>query len=177
MGASNGHHAESLHVRTSRQCQVIDITPQVADAVQKADLEFRGTTVLLSSEDVSDQIRSPEVTAISSVVAAHPAVRQRLVELQRQIGSNGSIVTEGRDQGSVVFPSAEFKFFLTASVDARARRRHRELVSGGSGLTLATVRSQLRQRDAVLGQDRSGPAQLHRQPEQRRVRLLRARRR
>ena len=59
----------------------------------------------------------------------------------------GSLVTEGRDQGTVVFPAAKFKFFVTATVDARARRRHRELVAKGSTLTLDTVNTQLRQRD------------------------------
>ena len=87
------------------------------------------------------------MTAISSVVAANPAVRRRLVELQRAIGQHGSLVTEGRDQGSVVFLDADHKFFVTASVDARARRRHRELIAKGSSLTLATVTTQLRQRD------------------------------
>lgn len=120
----------------------------VAEIASTVHLKFRDEALYLNSEDVSQEIRTPDVTAISSVVAANPAVRDRLVELQRKIGGQGSLVTEGRDQGSVVFPNAEFKFFLTASVDARARRRHRELVAKGSSLTLATVRTQLRQRDA-----------------------------
>ncbi|MEZ6130142.1 MAG: (d)CMP kinase [Planctomycetaceae bacterium] len=117
---------------------------QVADSIQ---LVFHDGLLHLDGQDVSEEIRTPQVTAISSIVAANPAVRERLVELQRDIGREGSLVTEGRDQGSVVFPDAKFKFFLTATVDARARRRHRELVSKGSGLTLATVSTQLRQRD------------------------------
>jgi len=120
----------------------------IADIVQTVDLEFREDALFLNRVDVSEEIRSPEATAISSVVAAHPCVRNRLVELQRQVGQQGSLVTEGRDQGSVVFPNAKFKFFLTASMDARARRRHRELVAKGSSLTLDTVRRQLSQRDA-----------------------------
>ncbi|GAB5443300.1 MAG: (d)CMP kinase [Fuerstiella sp.] len=110
-------------------------------------VEFQDDALLLNGSDVSDRIRSPEVTAISSVIAANPLVRERMVQLQREIGKTGSLVTEGRDQGTVVFPAAEFKFFLTASVDARARRRHRELLAKGSTLTLDTVRTQLRQRD------------------------------
>ncbi len=121
-----------------------DAVARIAEAV---NLQFQGELLLLNGADVSEQIRSPQVTAISSIVAANPTVRQRLVELQRQVGQQGSLVTEGRDQGSVVFPLAEHKFFLTASVDARARRRHRELVATGSSLTLATVKTQLTQRD------------------------------
>lgn len=120
---------------------------QVRTITAQTQLTFADNRLLLNGQDVSERIRTPEVTAVSSVVAAHPDVRSRLVELQRQVGLEGSIVTEGRDQGSVVFPDAEFKFFLTASIDARARRRHRELVSEGSSLTLSTVRTQLEQRD------------------------------
>ncbi len=122
-----------------------DGVAEVADAV---DLQFQDDILHLNGVDVSNEIRTAEVTAISSVVAANPAVRERLVELQRQVGRQGSLVTEGRDQGSVVFTDAEYKFFLTATMDARARRRHRELVGGGSKLTLSTVRTQLSQRDA-----------------------------
>lgn len=119
----------------------------VAAVANNAELKFHDDVLHLNGADVSEQIRTPEVTAISSVVAANPVVRDRLVVLQRLVGEQGSLVTEGRDQGSVVFADAEFKFFLTASVDARARRRHRELIAGGSNLTLATVKTQLIQRD------------------------------
>lgn len=119
----------------------------VSKAAESATLEFRAEALHLNGEDVSTQIRTPQVTAISSVIAANPDVRRCLVEQQRAIGKTGSLVTEGRDQGTIVFPEAPFKFFLTASVDARARRRHRELVGKGSNLTLAVVKKQLRQRD------------------------------
>ena len=122
-------------------------TSSVAEISDNAKLEVHDGMLFLNGEDVSTEIRSPEVTAISSIVAANPAVRQRLVELQREVGRHGSLVTEGRDQGTVVFPFARYKFFVTASVDARAQRRHRELVRKGSSLTLETVKTQLQQRD------------------------------
>ncbi|MEO2019903.1 MAG: (d)CMP kinase [Fuerstiella sp.] len=120
----------------------------VAKIAREIDISFDNGTVVLNGVGVDLKIRTPEVTAISSVVAANPVVRTRLVELQRSVARQGSLVTEGRDQGSVVFPDAEFKFFVTASVDARARRRHREMIGSGSSLTLSTVRTQLQQRDA-----------------------------
>lgn len=120
----------------------------VSAVARSVRLRFQEDAIHLNDDDVSQEIRTPEVTAISSVVARNPTVRECLVEQQRCIGEEGSLVTEGRDQGSVVFPAAQFKFFVTASVDARARRRHRELVSKGSTLSLETVKSQLRQRDA-----------------------------
>ncbi len=119
----------------------------VASIARAVRLELKDGVLFLDGEDVSAVIRTPDVTAISSVVAANPVVRQRLVEIQRRVGESGSVVTEGRDQGTVVFPNAQFKFFVTATVDARARRRHRELSSKGSNLSLETVKSQLRQRD------------------------------
>lgn len=114
---------------------------------QKVQIQFEDDQLLLNGQDATTDIRRSDVTAISSVVAANPVVRNRLVELQRQVGRAGSLVTEGRDQGSVVFPEAEFKFFLTANLDVRARRRHKELAGKGSSLTLSTVKSQLGQRD------------------------------
>ncbi|MCR9202263.1 MAG: (d)CMP kinase [Planctomycetaceae bacterium] len=120
----------------------------VATVARSVELRFQDDAIHLNSQDVSAEIRTPEVTAISSVVASNPTVRECLVHQQRCIGEQGSLVTEGRDQGSIVFPGAKFKFFVTASVDARARRRHRELVAKGSSLTLETVKTQLRQRDS-----------------------------
>ena len=130
------------------QAKISECDPAAVAAVAAdAKLELRDGVMHLDGLNVAAKIRSPEVTAISSIVAANPAVRERLVELQREFGTMGSIVTEGRDQGTVVFPAAKFKFFVTATVDARARRRHRELVAKGSTLTLDTVKTQLRQRD------------------------------
>ena len=128
-----------------------DVSESDLDAVGKLvggiQVEFADHRLLLNGCDVSKQIRTPEVTAISSIIASNPLVRTRMVELQRGIGQVGSLVTEGRDQGTVVFPQAEFKFFLTASLDARAWRRQQELAAKGSTLPLTVVRDQLRQRD------------------------------
>ena len=102
---------------------------------------------MLNERDVTSEIRSPNVTAISSIVASNPVVRERLVELQRDIGKRGSMVTEGRDQGTVVFPDAEHKFFVKADLEARARRRQRELFYEGVNQPIPVVMEQLRQRD------------------------------
>jgi cytidylate kinase len=110
-------------------------------------IQFADERLILNDEDVTSEIRSPEVTAVSSIIASNPGVRNRLVELQRVIGSAGSMVTEGRDQGTVVFPDAEHKFFVTANLEARARRRQRELAQKGVTQPLSIVMDQLRQRD------------------------------
>ena len=119
----------------------------VTKLVAACTIEFDGDRLLLNQDDVTADIRSPEVTAVSSIIASNPGVRNRLVELQRAIGRRGSMVTEGRDQGTVVFPDAEHKFFVTANLEARARRRQRELAHKGVNQPITTVMDQLRQRD------------------------------
>ena len=80
---------------------------------------------MLAGEDVSEAIRTPDMAQGASTVSAHPEVRAALLDLQRQAGKGGGVVLEGRDIGTVVFPDAEVKFFLTASPEVRARRRSR----------------------------------------------------
>lgn len=119
----------------------------VAQIARGVTISFDDDRLLLNEQDVTSQIRSPQVTAISSIVAANPDVRERLVELQREIGKRGSMVTEGRDQGTVVFPDAEHKFFVKANLEARARRRQRELSYKGVDQPIPVVMDQLRLRD------------------------------
>ena len=119
----------------------------VAQIARGVTISFDNDRLLLNEQDVTSQIRSPQVTAISSIVAANPDVRERLVELQREIGKRGSMVTEGRDQGTVVFPDAEHKFFVKANLEARARRRQRELSYKGVDQPIPVVMDQLRLRD------------------------------
>lgn len=119
----------------------------VAQIARGVTISFEKDRLLLNQMDVTSEIRSPEVTAISSIVASNPVVRERLVELQRDIGKRGCMVTEGRDQGTVVFPHAEHKFFVKANLEARARRRQRELSYEGVNLPISVVMDQLRTRD------------------------------
>ena len=119
----------------------------VAQIARGVTISFDNDRLLLNELDVTSEIRSPQVTAISSIVASNPDVRERLVELQREIGKRGSMVTEGRDQGTVVFPDAEHKFFVKANLEARARRRQRELSYKGVDQPIPVVMDQLRLRD------------------------------
>jgi CMP/dCMP kinase len=107
-----------------------------------------GVRVLLRSEDVSTAIRTPEMSQGASTVSAHPPVRAALLAMQRQAGAGGGVVLEGRDIGTVVFPDAEVKIFLTASDQIRAERRHAELVAKGQDVTLEATLADIRERDA-----------------------------
>ena len=103
--------------------------------------------VLLDGEDVTALVRSVEVTRSSSQLADSPSVRRRLVGWQREFAAENDVVAEGRDQGTVVFPDAFRKFFLTASLDERARRRHAEYAARGGSVGLETVLRDLKERD------------------------------
>jgi cytidylate kinase len=123
----------------------------IADALD-IDFAFEGdgdaavNRVLLGGEDVSAAIRTPEVSQAASKVSALPAVRAALLDLQRRLGGKGGVVVEGRDTGTVVFPDAGAKFFLTASDHERARRRMEEL--GARAGALDEVLCEIRERDA-----------------------------
>ena len=103
--------------------------------------------VLLDGEDVSAEIRTNDVTGAVSAVSAHPQVRTKLVDLQRSHAVDAFLVVEGRDIGTVVFPDAELKVFLTATPEARAERRHRQNIAAGRESILAEVLESVNRRD------------------------------
>jgi CMP/dCMP kinase len=103
--------------------------------------------VWLDGEDVSGQIRTPEVSELSSRLAAIPAIRRRLVQLQRALRTRGPLVGEGRDLGTVVFPDAEVKIYLDADALTRARRRSQELAQRGLAVPVEQVLAEMERRD------------------------------
>jgi len=103
--------------------------------------------VLVNGEDVSQAIRTPEVSLLTAKVAACPSVREALVGLQRRLGESGGVVLEGRDIGTVVFPQAEVKFFLSASAEERGRRRFAELQAKGLQVDLQQTIKEVEERD------------------------------
>jgi cytidylate kinase len=103
--------------------------------------------VLVDGADVTEDIRRPEMSDASSVVSAYPAVRDAMVALQRRMGASGDVVMEGRDIGTVVFPDAQVKVYLDASLDERAGRRFRELQGQGQRVPYEDVRRSLEERD------------------------------
>ncbi|MDP6836200.1 MAG: (d)CMP kinase [Candidatus Marinimicrobia bacterium] len=111
------------------------------------DLEDSSTRILLNARDVSEQIRGLEVTRNVSAVSALPVVREKMVEIQRQIGSSQDSVVEGRDIGTVVFPGAKFKFFITADYETRAARRQQDLEQLGIHRAIREIVEDLKKRD------------------------------
>lgn len=123
----------------------------VARLLSKLSLRMQVTnnevTVFINGKDVTKDLRTPAVSAAASVVSAIPAVRAWLLPVQREIGEKGSVVAEGRDIGTKVFPSAPVKFFLEADVTVRAQRRHLELVAAGHRTAIEQTSAELAGRD------------------------------
>mgnify|MGYP000966415398 CR=1 FL=1 len=103
--------------------------------------------VFLDDEDVSNAIRTPDISMLASSLSQNRSVRAFLTEKQREIGANGRIVMEGRDTGSVVFPHADVKFYLDASEEERAKRRYIELSEKGIHAEISSVRKDMSKRD------------------------------
>jgi len=115
------------------------------------DLNFKSegenTQVYLGNENISLAIRSPEMDILSSRISANKEVRMAMTELQRKIGRKGRLIAEGRDMGTVVFPDAEYKFFITASLEIRAERRYGERIGRGESVSKDGVEKDLKKRD------------------------------
>jgi CMP/dCMP kinase len=124
---------------------------EVAEVARRVRLEFVGSKeprLHVDGVDREDDIRSPKVAQGASIVSKHPAVRAALLDLQRGLGEGGAVVLEGRDIGTVVFPDAEVKVFLTASAEERAMRRVRDLQGRGIEVEYDGTLSEIRERDA-----------------------------
>lgn len=135
----------------------LDDPAALLDFARQMEVDFRRDKVFLFGQDVSKEIRTSEVTGLIHHAANHPGIRERMVGLQRQIASHGDYVSEGRDQGTVAFPEAEFKFFLTATPEARAKRRYEELKRRGEKTTLDQVQQQQLTRDKQDEEREHGP--------------------
>ena len=115
----------------------------------RIDFLDNGKTTLLNGEDVSDALRTPEIDRAIVNIAKIPEVRHEMVKQQRRIGKKGGIIVEGRDVTTVVFPDADLKFYISASVEERAKRRFKEQKAKGIETTLEQVGQEIRERDQM----------------------------
>ncbi len=125
----------------------LDDEARVAEVARGLRIEALGPIVRSNGRDVTAAVRAPEISSSASRVAATPAVREAMVHQQRETAHGKNVVTEGRDQGTIVFPDALCKFYLTAHPDERARRRQRELEKQGERVTFEELRSPILERD------------------------------
>jgi cytidylate kinase len=127
----------------------LEDTDAIVEISEKVDIDFENKSIYLDGEAVDKQIREERINKNVSTVAAIPEVRKNIVALQRKISYGKNVIMDGRDVGTVIFPNAFLKFFITASLEERARRRYLEILSTGKTADLQDIKSQIEQRDYV----------------------------
>jgi len=119
----------------------------LAELLENTEMTFKGDQLILDGVDCSEEIRLPLIAENVSVYAAVRIIREDLVRRQQEIGQRHSIIMDGRDIGTVVLPNATYKIYLTASVEERAERRHKELIEKGHDVEIETIKKDIEQRD------------------------------
>lgn len=141
----------SIALMAKREGIAPDDDEALAELCRRTDIAFsrngESVRVLVNGEDVSGAIRSEEIGLLTSTISARKPVRDALLEMQRRMGESGGVILEGRDIGTVVFPDAEVKFFLSASAEERGRRRYLELAARGEQATLEETIAKVISRD------------------------------
>lgn len=129
----------------------LDDSETIADMATHTTMELgsseTGTRVTMDGQEVTGKLRSPEVDRAVGPVCEVPQVRTILVDLQREIGKKDNLVAEGRDMGTVVFPNADFKFYVVASIEARAQRRQRDMAAQGISVSVEELAREIERRD------------------------------
>ncbi len=145
------YRAVAVLARGAGQANPLDETllQEICTGLELRFISENGVLRLLANgKDVTEEIRKPEISSLASAVSVIGVVRERLTHIQREMGSRGGVVVEGRDMGTVVFPDAEVKFFLDASPEIRSQRRHLELKVQGEEVTFNEVYEQMLVRDS-----------------------------
>jgi cytidylate kinase len=141
----------ALALAVNRAGISMDEETLVVELCQSAELEFRIengiSRIVLNGEDVADLIRTHEISRLTSTIASKKAIRDLLLVKQREMGAGGGVILEGRDIGTVVFPDADVKFFLSATPEERGRRRYLELIAKGEPVDLEKTVAEVIARD------------------------------
>ena len=149
----------AVALKALREGIPLEAEDRLAELAHTARIELEAGTraVRLDGEEVSAEIRTPEVTHAASRISAHPLVRRRLVARQQEMGRQGGVVLDGRDIGTAVFPDAEVKFYVDADPQRRALRRQQELAGSGAAADVAGVEREIRARDQADSSRRDSP--------------------
>ena len=131
------------------QNELLTSDENLSSIIDSIRIDIKNNSVYLNDVDVSSKIRTQGVSSLVSEVSCLPLVRSKLVEIQRSISRNQSIVIDGRDIGTVVFPNADFKFFVTASIEVRAVRRYEEMKLSDDNIDINQIMMDIRERDRI----------------------------
>ncbi len=149
----------ALTLKALRQNLPLDNASMLADLARNLNLKIERDRIYLDGQDVSKELRQPIIDKNISLVVSHPPVRQVMVALQRQIAQKRDFVVEGRDITTVVFPKAEFKFYLDADFEVRLKRRAKEFLEKNIKIDLEELRQDLSRRDLADKTRKTGPLQ------------------
>ncbi|MCS3915865.1 (d)CMP kinase [Caldanaerobacter subterraneus] len=147
----------AITLKVLRENISLEDEERIVEVARKSDISLDGERVFLDGEDVSEEIRKPIISQKVSVVSQIPEVREILVKKQRKIAEGKNVVMDGRDIGTVVLPDAQFKFFLTASLEERARRRYEELKNKGTEVKYEEVLEEIKKRDSLDSGRKTSP--------------------
>jgi len=154
---NSGNYYRAITQAMLRDGVDVDDADRLKDLLQRVSLEQQDDNLLLDGQDVSEAIRSPEVTSLVSPVAKVTFVRDRVNQEIRRVASRQDSIVEGRDIGTVVFPDACLKVFLKASIHERARRRQRDFAAQGISTELSTLVSDIERRDGIDSTRKTAP--------------------
>ncbi|MCJ7812518.1 (d)CMP kinase [bacterium] len=151
----------AVTLKVLRDQIVLDDIESIGRIAEKIKIQLvpseKGTQVFLDGDEVTSEIRHPEVDRAVGPVCEVPKVREVMVDLQRKISRKGHVVAEGRDVGTIVFPDADVKFFMIASVDERAQRRHKDLKKQGIDISADKLKIEMGRRDQRDSQRQNSP--------------------
>ena len=150
----------ALTLKALREEADLSDRASLSELAHRTDITLNRERIFLNGEDVTEEIRLPDVDRNVSLVSSYPEVRERLVEIQRRVGSKGRVICEGRDIGTVVFPDADLKIFIQAELSERAKRRRKELREKGVELSQELVESELSLRDTFDSRREASPLRM-----------------
>lgn len=145
----SGAMYRALTLKVLREKIPLKDLESIIELAERTEIDFRENSIYLDGKAADAEIREEEVNRNVSYIAAIPEVRWLMVRLQRKISVDKKIVMDGRDVGTVIFPSADIKFFITASVEERAERRYKELKQKGYDASIQDIKSQIEKRDHI----------------------------
>ncbi len=137
----------ALGLKLTNMGIAIEDTEEMRKVLAETEIDFKNGEIILDGEVVSHLIRTPEISMAASKVSAFPIVRETLVAAQQKMGQSKSVIMDGRDICAVVFPDAQYKYFLTAAAEERAMRRYKEMIEKGENADFEQVLADIKQRD------------------------------
>lgn len=145
----SGAMYRAVTLKVLRENVPLNNTEMMIAVAEKTVIDFKDNSIFLDGKAVNNEIREESINKSVSIIAAISEIRKLMVNLQREISKNKNVVMDGRDVGTVIFPEADIKFYITATVDERADRRYKEFIQKGCAVDIQDIKSQIEKRDHI----------------------------